>query len=80
MAAARVLNIVKGGTLGVDDEARDGRGKHFGKKLEMVIDLIKYAVMIHVRRFTLTCSLALQEYDPEERACPYLCPVPGPHG
>ena len=80
MAAARVLNIVKGETLGVDDEARDGRGKHFGKKLEMVIDLIKYAVMIHVRRFTLTCSLALQEYDPEERACPYLCPVPGPHG
>ncbi|KAF9224022.1 hypothetical protein BS17DRAFT_703902 [Gyrodon lividus] len=41
MAAARVLNIVKGETLGVDDEARDGRGRHFGKKLEMVIDLIK---------------------------------------
>ncbi|KAF8448928.1 hypothetical protein L210DRAFT_846955 [Boletus edulis BED1] len=41
MAAARVLNIVKGETLGVDDEARDRRGKHFGKKLEMVIDLIK---------------------------------------
>ncbi|KIJ65553.1 hypothetical protein HYDPIDRAFT_27554 [Hydnomerulius pinastri MD-312] len=40
-AAARVLNIVKGETLGVDDEARDGRGRHFGKKLEMVIDLIK---------------------------------------
>ncbi|KAG6381702.1 hypothetical protein JVT61DRAFT_303 [Boletus reticuloceps] len=40
-AAARVLNIVKGETLGVDDEARDRRGKHFGKKLEMVIDLIK---------------------------------------
>ncbi|KAF9240628.1 hypothetical protein BU15DRAFT_73858 [Melanogaster broomeanus] len=40
-AAARVLNIVKGETLGVDDEARDGRGRHFGKKLEMAIDLIK---------------------------------------
>ncbi|KAF8845040.1 hypothetical protein BDN67DRAFT_893327 [Paxillus ammoniavirescens] len=40
-AAARILNIVKGEALGVDDEARDGRGRHFGKKLEMVIDLIK---------------------------------------
>ncbi|KAI6096979.1 hypothetical protein EDD16DRAFT_1670323 [Pisolithus croceorrhizus] len=42
-AAARILNIVKGETLGVDDEARDGRGRHYGRKLEMVIDLIKYA-------------------------------------
>jgi len=40
-SAARVLNIVKGDTLGVDDEARDGRGKHYGKKLEQVIALIK---------------------------------------
>lgn len=40
-AAARILNIVKGETLGVDDEARDGRGRHYGRKLEMVIDLIK---------------------------------------
>jgi hypothetical protein len=40
-AAARALNIVKGQTLGVDDEARDGRGKHYGKKLEMVVDLVK---------------------------------------
>jgi hypothetical protein len=44
-AAARVLNIVKGETLGVDDEARDGRGKHYGKKLEMVVDLVKYVVV-----------------------------------
>ncbi|OAX36134.1 hypothetical protein K503DRAFT_826618 [Rhizopogon vinicolor AM-OR11-026] len=40
-AAARALNIVKGETLGVDDEARDGHGKHYGKKLEMVVDLVK---------------------------------------
>ncbi|KAH9913975.1 uncharacterized protein BXZ73DRAFT_92885 [Epithele typhae] len=40
-AAARVLNVVKGDTLGVDDEARDGRGRHFGRKLEMIVDLIK---------------------------------------
>ncbi|KAH8091667.1 hypothetical protein BXZ70DRAFT_952767 [Cristinia sonorae] len=40
-AAARVLNIVKGESLGVDDNARDGNGKHFGRKLEMVVDLIK---------------------------------------
>ncbi|KAG9313076.1 hypothetical protein JVU11DRAFT_6516 [Chiua virens] len=44
MAAARVLNIVKGETLGVDDEARDGKGKHYGRKLEMVIDLMKNTV------------------------------------
>lgn len=39
-AAARVLNIVRGETLGADD-ARDGRGRHFGKKLEEVMSLIK---------------------------------------
>lgn len=41
-AAARALNIVKADTLGVDDEARDGRGKHYGLKLEKIMDLIKY--------------------------------------
>jgi hypothetical protein len=41
-AAARVLNIVKGDTLGVDDYERDGKGKHFGMKLEKVIHLIRY--------------------------------------
>lgn len=41
-AAARVLNIVKGDTLGVDDYERDGKGKHFGMKLEKVIHLITY--------------------------------------
>ena len=43
-AAARVLNVVKGETLGVDDEARDGRGKHYGLKLEKVVELIKCVV------------------------------------
>lgn len=43
-AAARVLNVVKGETLGVDDEVRDGRGKHYGLKLEKVVELIKCAV------------------------------------
>jgi hypothetical protein len=41
-AAARVLNIVRGDTLGVDDYERDGKGKHFGMKLEKVIHLIRY--------------------------------------
>ncbi|KAJ6581619.1 hypothetical protein B0H19DRAFT_1116025 [Mycena capillaripes] len=41
ISAARALNIVKAETLGVDDEARDGRGKHYGKKLEEVMGLIK---------------------------------------
>jgi hypothetical protein len=41
-SAARVLNVVKADTLGVDDETRDGRGKHFGMKLEKVIHLIKF--------------------------------------
>ncbi|KZT02845.1 uncharacterized protein LAESUDRAFT_661099 [Laetiporus sulphureus 93-53] len=40
-AAARVLNVVKGDTLGVDDEQRDGQGKHYGLKLEKVIHLVK---------------------------------------
>lgn len=40
-AAARVLNVVKAETLGVDDVTRDGKGKHFGRKLEQVVDLIK---------------------------------------
>ncbi|KAI0339611.1 hypothetical protein BDW22DRAFT_1335785 [Trametopsis cervina] len=33
-------NVVKASTLGVDDE-RDGKGKHYGKKLEEVVHLIK---------------------------------------
>lgn len=40
-SAARVINVVKGDTLGVDDEERDARGKHFGKKLEEVVRLLK---------------------------------------
>lgn len=40
-SAARVLNVVRADTLGVDDEARDGRGRHFGMKLEKVVHLIK---------------------------------------
>jgi len=43
-AAARVLNVVEGETLGVDDEVRDGRGKHYGLKLEKVVELIKYVI------------------------------------
>ncbi|KAF9266900.1 hypothetical protein L218DRAFT_1074749 [Marasmius fiardii PR-910] len=41
-SAARVINIVPADTLGVDDVERDGRGKHFGKKLEQVIHLINH--------------------------------------
>ncbi|KAJ4466088.1 hypothetical protein C8J55DRAFT_565810 [Lentinula edodes] len=40
-SAARVINVVKAETLGVDDVERDGTGKHFGMKLEQVITLIK---------------------------------------
>lgn len=40
-SAARILNIVKADTLGVDDVKRDGRGKHFGMKLEKVVHIIK---------------------------------------
>ncbi|KAE9396876.1 hypothetical protein BT96DRAFT_921812 [Gymnopus androsaceus JB14] len=40
-SAARVINVVKAETLGVDDVERDGRGKHFGMKLEEVVKLIK---------------------------------------
>lgn len=41
-SAARILNIVNASTLGTDDVKRDGRGRHFGKKLEEAIKLIKY--------------------------------------
>ena len=47
-AAARVLNVVKGETLGVDDEVRDGRGKHYGLKLEKVVELIKCVIPPHL--------------------------------
>jgi hypothetical protein len=47
-SAARVLNVVKGDTLGVDDEVRDGQGKHFGMKLEKVINLIKCASLAYL--------------------------------
>lgn len=56
-AAARVLNIVKGDTLGVDDYEREGKGKHYGMKLEKVIHLIRYVphgVPLHVGRAALT--------------------------
>ncbi|KAG6836770.1 hypothetical protein H0H93_003548 [Arthromyces matolae] len=43
-AAGRVLNIIKAETLGVDDPARHGQGKHFGEKLERIVDLIKNVV------------------------------------
>lgn len=44
-SAARVLNVVKAETLGVDDEKRHGKGRHFGMKLEKVVDLIKYVLI-----------------------------------
>jgi hypothetical protein len=53
-SAARVLNIVHAETLGVDDEARDGQGKHFGRKLEMVIELIKYVSLVTCNKLLLT--------------------------
>lgn len=56
-AAARILNIIKGDTLGVDDVARDGQGKHYGRKLEEVIHLIKYVPLgSHRERSSLTPS------------------------
>lgn len=36
----KLLNIIKASSLGVDD-VRDGKRKHYGKKLEEVINLIK---------------------------------------
>jgi hypothetical protein len=39
----KLLNIIKANTLGVDD-IRDGKRKHYGKKLEEVINLIKYVL------------------------------------
>ncbi|KAI0333863.1 hypothetical protein GY45DRAFT_1432004 [Cubamyces sp. BRFM 1775] len=63
-AAARALNIVKAESLGVDDEARDGRGKHYGLKLEKIMELIKKTipkeerVLIFVQFPDLTAKVA----------------------
>lgn len=38
---SRMLSVVEARTLGVDDVERDGKGRHFGRKLEQMIDLIK---------------------------------------
>ncbi|KAF8906255.1 hypothetical protein CPB84DRAFT_1770364 [Gymnopilus junonius] len=43
-SAARVINVVKAETLGVDDVERHGKGRHFGMKLESVVELIKKRV------------------------------------
>ncbi|KDR80696.1 hypothetical protein GALMADRAFT_241095 [Galerina marginata CBS 339.88] len=43
-SAARVLNVVKAETLGVDDKERHGKGRHFGMKLEKVVELIKKGI------------------------------------
>ncbi|KZT41751.1 hypothetical protein SISSUDRAFT_241299 [Sistotremastrum suecicum HHB10207 ss-3] len=40
-ALGRTSSIIPGSSLGVDDEERDGRGRHFGSKLERIMDLIK---------------------------------------
>ncbi|KAI0372611.1 hypothetical protein BV20DRAFT_1119632 [Pilatotrama ljubarskyi] len=69
-AAARALNIVKADSLGIDDEARDGRGKHYGLKLEKIMELIKKTipkderVLIFVQFPDLTAKVAeaLQSY------------------
>lgn len=42
-AAARVLNVVKGESLGVEDP-QEGLGKHYGMKLEKVMELIKQRI------------------------------------
>ncbi|KAI0349349.1 hypothetical protein OH77DRAFT_1594287 [Trametes cingulata] len=63
-AAARALNIVKADSLGIDDEARDGRGKHYGLKLEKIMELIKKTipkderVLIFVQFPDLTAKVA----------------------
>jgi len=64
-AAARVLNVVKGETLGVDDEVRDGRGKHYGLKLEKVVELIKYVISTPI--FFLILTKNRKEIPADER-------------
>jgi hypothetical protein len=52
-AAARVLNVIQGDTLGVDDAARNASGRHFGMKLEMVINKIKCVPLSFTSNFSL---------------------------
>lgn len=50
LCAARVLNVVRADTLGVDDAISDGR-KHFGMKLEKVVHLLKYVLVSSILSF-----------------------------
>lgn len=79
-AAARVLNIVKGETLGVDDEVRDGNGRHFGRKLEMVVDLIMSEFHGNTIFVLLTLFSRIQEEDFQVGPGPHFCPIPGSDG
>ena len=74
-AAARVLNVVKGETLGVDDEVRDGRGKHFGLKLEKVVELIKCVIPAYT---SLSHTNYQQEGDSGRGTNPDLRSISGP--
>jgi len=76
-SAARTINIVHADTLGVDDELRDGEGKHFGRKIEMVIDLIKWVFRI---LFSLTRMLnSFQESHSQRRTRLALRPISRPY-
>lgn len=72
-APARSLNVVMGETLGVDDVERDGRGRHFGKKLEQIIDLIKYVYVLFPRASLHSNTVVLGDVCLKTSACSYSC-------
>jgi hypothetical protein len=62
-SAARVLNVVNADTLGVDDVNRDGKGRHYGMKLEKVIELITYVCSYSNDDLYLTKSTARRSHQ-----------------
>lgn len=44
-SAARDYNIIAVKDLGVDDKEREGKGRHYGMKLEKIVHMIKYVAI-----------------------------------
>lgn len=66
-SAARKLNLIKADSLGVDEPERDGKGRHFGTKLEKVVQIIKY-VFFDMKVVTVTEQLKREKIPKDERA------------
>jgi hypothetical protein len=72
---SRPTSVVEASSLGVDDKERDGKGKHYGRKLEDIIELIECARLSYLVIYLLMHFLRIFQELPEERTCPHLCSI-----